>query len=93
MSDGNVKHAEPATTVLWLGSSQSDSCNCETDACPYINFFSSAEHAKEWKSKNPNELGMILGLGESVELARRGWWDPVLIAIENPSLIELERQG
>jgi len=62
---------------MWLGASRNSSCACETDACPYINFFASKEHASDWMKKNPDELGMLLTLQQSLDLARKGWWKPV----------------
>ncbi len=81
MSKGNVSHAEPPTVVVWLGASRGGGCVCETDACPYINFFASKRHIDDWKSKNPNELGMTLTLQQSLNLARKGWWGPFHLAL------------
>lgn len=83
MSNGVVSYAEPWSVMVWLGTSKGGACTCETDACPYINFFSSLEHANDWKDKNPNELGMPLTLQQSLELARKGWWEPIGLALEN----------
>jgi len=75
MSKGIVYFVRPSSSVLWLGASKEGDGSCETYLCPYINFFSSAEHVAEWKDKNPNELGMMLALQQSLELAGRGYWD------------------
>ncbi len=75
MSKGNVSSVMPSSSVMWLGASREGDGSCETYLCPYINFFSSAEHVEEWKDKNPNELGMMLTLQQSLELARKGYWE------------------
>lgn len=72
---GNVSSVRPSSSVIWLGTSREGDGSCETYLCPYINFFSSAEHVEEWKDKNPNELGMMLTLQQSLELARKGYWE------------------
>jgi len=77
MSRGTVTGVRPSTLVMWLGASNGTSCTCETDACPYINFFASKEHASEWRRKSLGELGMVMTLRQSLELARNGWWEPV----------------
>jgi len=75
MAKGAVDSVKPSSTVLWLGASREGDGSCETYLCPYINFFSSAEHVEEWRDKNPNELGMMLILHQSLELARKGYWE------------------
>jgi hypothetical protein len=62
---------------MWLGASAGAACNCEPEACPFINFFVSEKHVLDWKEKNSNELGMTLTLQQSLDLARKGWWEPV----------------
>ncbi len=62
---------------MWLGASTGAACTCETEACPYINFFVSKKHVLDWKEKNSDELGMTLTLQQSLDLARKGWWEPV----------------
>lgn len=86
ISKETVTHAEPSSVVVWLGTSKGETCSCETDACPYINFFASPEHVTDWKDKNPNELGMTLTLQESLNLAREGWWEPVRLRVANVQL-------
>jgi hypothetical protein len=83
ISKGAVIHAEPSSAVVWLGTSKGDSCTCETDACPYINFFASQEHVTDWQDRNPNELGMTLTLQQSLNLARKGWWEPIHLGVAN----------
>ena len=80
---GTVIHAEPSSVVVWLGTSKGDSCACETDACPYINFFASQEHVTDWQDKSPDELGMTLTLQQSLNLARNGWWEPIHLSVAN----------
>jgi len=75
MLDQKIIYVEPPSMVLWLGASSGDGVSCETDACPYINLFSSREHVTDWKSKNPGELGMIMGLDQSLDLAKKGWYE------------------
>ncbi len=77
MAKGAINAVEPSSTVLWLGTSKEGDGSCETYLCPYVNFFSSAEHVEEWKDKNPNELGMMLTLQQSLELARKGYWEAI----------------
>ncbi len=77
MSRGKVSRVQPSTVAVWLGASREAACTCETEACPYINFFVSEKHVFDWKEKNPNELGMTLTLQQSLDLARKGWWEPV----------------
>lgn len=77
MSKGTILKAEPESVVVWLGASREGSCTCETDACPYINFFVSQEHVADWKERNPDELGITLTLSQSVALAKKGWWEPI----------------
>lgn len=83
MSKGIVNSIEPSSCVIWLGASKVGEGQLETYLCPYINFFSSAEHVAEWRAKNPNELGMTLTLNQCLELARKGYWEAV-----RPSLTE-----
>jgi hypothetical protein len=75
MSRGVVNSVKPSLTVIWLGTSKEGAGLCETYLCPYINFFSSAEHVAEWKDKNPDELGMMLTVQQTLELARKGYWE------------------
>jgi hypothetical protein len=77
MSQGNVKSAKPSSAVMWLGASRESVGSCCNNICPYINFFSSTKHAAEWKLKNPDEIGMTLTLQQSLELARKGYWEPI----------------
>lgn len=77
IAEGTVNSVEPSSTVLWLGASKKGDSSCFTNLCPYINFFSSPEHVAEWKDKNPYELGMMLTLKQSLELARKGYWHPL----------------
>jgi Alkylmercury lyase len=81
MSGGTIRLVRPSTVVMWLGASKASdegaACACETDACPYINFFASKVHASDWRRKNPEEPGMVLTLRQSLGLARKGWWEPV----------------
>ena len=83
ISKETVVHSEPSSVVVWLGTSRGDSCVCETDACPYINFFASQEHVADWHNKNPSELGITLSLQQSMDLARKGWWEPINLSIVN----------
>jgi hypothetical protein len=75
MAQGIVSSVKPLSSVMWLGASREGDGACETYLCPYINLFSSAEHVAEWRDKNPNELGMMLTLEQSLELARKGYWE------------------
>ncbi len=75
MAKGIVSSVRPSSSVMWLGASMEGEGSCETHLCPYINFFSSAEHVEEWKDRTPNELGMMLTLQQSLELARKGYWE------------------
>ncbi len=75
MSKGIVSSLRPSSSVMWLGASREGVGSCETYLCPYINLFSSSEHVAEWKDKNPNELGMMLTQQQSLELARKGYWE------------------
>ena len=77
MSNGTILKTEPESVVMWLGASREDSCTCETDACPYINFFVSQEHVADWKERNLDELGITLTLPQSLALAKKGWWEPI----------------
>lgn len=77
MSEGTINSIKPSSTVVWLGTSREGVGSCDTNLCPYINFFSSSEHIAEWKDKNPNELGIMLTLQQSLELARKGYWEPI----------------
>lgn len=81
ISEGGVTYAEPPSVIIWLGANRGETCSCETDACPYINFFASEKHATDWKGKNPTELGIALSLEESLSLARRGWWEPIHLTL------------
>jgi hypothetical protein len=84
ISRGTLERVKPSSVRLWLGASQrqaaltaTKTCSCETDACPFINFFSSPEHIADWKERNPNELGMALTLQQSLKLAKKGWYEPI----------------
>ncbi len=77
MSKGIVSSVRPSSIVIWLGASREGVGSCETYLCPHINFFSSAEHVEEWKDRNPNELGMMLTVKQSLELARKGYWEAI----------------
>jgi len=77
MFEGTIKSAEPSSAVMWLGASKEGKGSCGADLCPYINFFSSPQHIAEWKDKNPDELGIMLTLPQSLELARKGFWEPI----------------
>ncbi len=77
MSRGSVSSERSSSSVIWLGASKEGDGSCETYLCPYTNFFSSAEHVEEWRDKNPNELGVMLTIQQSLELARKGYWETV----------------
>ncbi|MFQ6068392.1 MAG: alkylmercury lyase family protein [Candidatus Bathyarchaeia archaeon] len=77
LSEGTINSAEPSSVVMWLGAGKEGDGPCRACLCPYINFFSSSEHVNEWKDKNPNEVGIMLTLSQSLELARKGYWNPL----------------
>jgi len=77
LGKGATHSVKPSSTVLWLGASKEGVGSCETYLCPYINFFSSSEHVAEWRDKNRKELGMMLTLQQSLELARKGYWEVI----------------
>jgi len=77
MAKGTIKLVETSSAVMWLGASKEGKGSCGADLCPYINFFSSPQHIAEWEDKNPDELGIMLTLSQSLELARKGFWEPI----------------
>ncbi len=81
MSKGIVSSIRPSSTVIWLGASKAGEGSCETYLCPYINFFSSARHIEKWRTKNPNELGIMLTLQQGLQLARKGYWKAIYWAL------------
>jgi len=83
MAEGSINFLVPSSAVLWLGASKEGEGSCGENLCPYINFFSSSEHVAEWKDKNPEELGIMLTLQQSLELARKGYWEPIHLQAKN----------
>jgi len=77
VSQGTIDFMEPSSTVMWLGASKEGEGPCITTLCPYTNFFTSSGHVDEWRDKNANELGIMLTLHQSLELARKGYWEPL----------------
>jgi hypothetical protein len=77
MTEGTINSVEPSSSVMWLGASSEGEGSCGTNLCPYINFFSSSEHITEWKDRSPSELGVMLTLEQSLELARKSYWEPI----------------
>ncbi len=77
LSEGRVVFVYPPSVVMWLGASRGNGSLCLENLCPYINFFISPEHVSEWKKENPEELGIMLTLQQSMELARKNYWDPL----------------
>lgn len=77
LSEGRAVFVEPSSVVMWLGASRGSGNLCRENPCPYINFFISPEHVSKWKNKNPEELGIMLTLQQSLELARKSYWKPV----------------
>lgn len=77
LSKGRVVLVDPPSVVMWLGTSRGSGNLCRENLCPYINFFISPKHVSKWKEENPEELGIMLTLQQSLELARKNYWEPI----------------
>lgn len=64
MVDRQIVSVSPESTVLWLGISPKGEGPTTEVLCPYINFLSSPSHAKEWREKNPEQVGVLITLSQ-----------------------------
>ena len=62
MVDRKVVSAVPESAVLWLGISPHGEGPTVEVLCPFINFFTSEDHARHWHEKNPEQVGVLLTL-------------------------------
>ncbi len=62
MANRLIVSANPHSTVLWFGISPNGEGPTTVVLCPYINFFSSENHLKEWRERNPEQVGVLLDL-------------------------------
>ncbi len=81
MASGRIVSASPLSTVLWLGISPYGEGPTTEVLCPFINLFSSQSHLKEWRERNPEQVGVLLDLPHAHEFiagalpssARKSW--------------------
>jgi len=62
MVDRRVASLIPESAVLWLGISPHGEGPTVEVLCPFINFFTSEDHARHWHEKNPEQVGVLLTL-------------------------------
>ncbi len=62
-----VVSVNPESTVLWLGISPKGEGPMTEVLCPFINFFSSQELTKEWREKNPEQVGVLMSLSQALD--------------------------
>ena len=72
----------PGSTVLWLGISPHGGGPTTEALCPFINFFSSDEHAARWRELNPGQVGALLTLSQAMEFAK-------IATVSVPSLLRM----
>ena len=65
MLNRKIVTASPQSTALWLGVSPTGEGQTTEVLCPFINFFSSQNHAEQWRSDNPDQLGVLLTLSQA----------------------------
>ncbi len=62
MANHRIVLASPPSTVLWFGISPNGEGPTTVVLCPFINFFSSENHLKEWRQRNSEQVGVLLDL-------------------------------
>lgn len=65
MVDRRIVSVNPDSTALWLGVSPHGEGPTVEVLCPFINFFSSQDHARQWREKNPEQVGVLLTLSQA----------------------------
>ncbi len=65
MVNRRVVAASPSSAVLWLGVSPHGEGPTIEMVCPFINFFSSADHLKQWQEENLEQVGVLLELSQA----------------------------
>ncbi len=69
--DHQTASAIPQSAVLWLGvSPRGEGPTIET-VCPFINFFSSQNHLREWREKKPDQVGVLMSLSQAHDFIAR----------------------
>ena len=67
MVDQQTVSIIPESTVLWLGISPRGEGPTTEVLCPFINFFFSQVHARKWREKNPEQVGVLLNLSQALD--------------------------
>ena len=62
MASRQIVSTKPESTVLWLGISPRGEGPTTQVLCPFINFFTSKDHADQWRRANPEQVGVLLSL-------------------------------
>lgn len=65
MVDRQIVSMNPESTALWLGVSPHGEGPTVEVLCPFINFFSSRDHARRWRENNPEQVGVLLTLSQA----------------------------
>lgn len=60
-----VVSTQPETTVLWFGISPHGEGPTTEVLCPFINFFTSDDHAKQWRGEKPEQVGVLLTVSQA----------------------------
>ncbi len=67
VKDSKINSCEPSSIIEFVSLSNTGCCAAE-NLCPFINFFCSKEHLKEWSGRNPEHSnGEIYSLDEALK--------------------------
>ncbi|MFQ5924886.1 MAG: organomercurial lyase [Dehalococcoidia bacterium] len=67
VKDGQIDSYDPEGIIEFVSNRERGGCTAET-LCPFINFFCSKQHLKEWSEKNPEyRKGEIYSLSDVLE--------------------------
>lgn len=76
IESGKVVHLDPSSTAVWhkgiLGDVWAE------EACPFINFFCSADHLSQWKNQvGLQQVGLTMTVAEAMDRAREIFGQPI----------------
>ena len=85
--DQTIVAHSPSDTLVWAGTIQEGPV--AASACPAINFFCSAAHVEKWLRKQPNAVGSVISLGETLYIGK-AIFEPLLATPSRSNLDPLE---
>lgn len=71
VKEGQINSSKPRRIVEFVSDVERSGCTAK-NLCPFINFFCSRKHLKEWMKKNPEHRnGDIYSLNEALQISKK----------------------